>query len=173
MDAGVVVTNGCLIDANIRNIRTNLYNVTSIDAKWKYVDFYIHIQWYNDQTLASEVLQSIIFSSNDAAITTDTIHTNKSTFVPLYRQFYCNNELLNAAQHSTAQHSTAQHNNSKYVKKIPWFGNAIKVRRTMDSLQKVFCVHTAEWMIHRKTVDRRTKNTLNHWRQGNAFRIYH
>lgn len=131
-----------------------LYNVAFTDSKWKYVDFWIHIQWYNDQTLASEVLQSIIFSSNDAAITTDTIHTNKSTFVPLYRQFYCNNKLLNAAQHSTAQH-----NNSKYVKKnhLIWKCNQSPSYYGFIT-ESVLCAHG--WMIHRTTVDRRTKNTI-------------
>lgn len=154
MDAGVVVTNGCLIDANIRNIRTNLYNVASTDAKWKYVDFYIHIQWYNDQTLASEVLQSIIFSSNDAAITTDTIHTNKSTFVPLYRQFYCNNELLNTVQYSTAQHRTAQHNNSKYVKKSLDLEMQSKSVVLWIHYRKCFvCTRLNEWYIERLSID--------------------
>lgn len=71
-----------------------------------------------------------------ATITTDDFHSNKSTFIPLYRW---NSQLATTVA----------------TKKSTPFENAITVRCTMDSLEKMFCAecfvkrNVTLWLRHR------------------------
>lgn len=69
-----------------------------------------------------------IFSQIHAAITTDSFHSNKSTFIPVSpANFKCNNKLHNDKQVNATTTTTKKENP---------FENAITVHRTMDSLKR-------------------------------------